>query len=214
MIVPAKEVRIMHSRRYYRAVAVLLAVSAARCSSTPTVPFDWLGTLGSQKSEAEQYAHEFKAIVGKTEASYSAGREKYIHGKASFDGWIDAIKGELVQGHTLDTSSAAYAEKLRLAQVESKAFVDYAKATITPKNPIAVADVADALVKIGTAVWDEYQKASAARRDDILKLLDNNKWQEWDPLPAPAPAPATTSPVTASPTTPKRTPTPQPKQAR
>jgi hypothetical protein len=162
------------------------AGSAAQPASTTYS--DAVQVLAREQSAAEQYAVILDRF-GKNDATrYIQGITRYVDAKADFDGLIEALKTDLIQGR--DPGSAPkLADALRAAAEKRVAFTSFVADQVVgdkegakgllPNVVEVVPDLIRALTDAGIGIWREYRAAGKEQRDAIRDELDHLKWKPF-----------------------------------
>jgi hypothetical protein len=154
----------------------------------PATFSDAVQVLAREQSAAEQYAVILDRFGKNDTSRYVQGITRYAEAKADFDGLIEALKTDLVEGHS-PSSSPKLGEALRAAAEKRIAFTSFVSDQvigdkeggkgIIPDVVSAVPDLIKALTDAGISIWREYAAAGKSRRDEIRDELDHLKWQPF-----------------------------------
>jgi hypothetical protein len=143
--------------------------------------------LERERSAAEQYAVILDRHGKGDTGRYVQGITRYAEAKADFDGLIEALKTNLIQGRD-PTSSLELGEALRVAAEKRIAFTSLVEQVIGDSEGArgwvydavrVVPDLVRALTEAGIGIWREFRGAGKARRDEILDQLDHLKWRPF-----------------------------------
>jgi hypothetical protein len=155
---------------------------------------DSIGEIAEQRSLAEQWAKTLKSDWPEGSKEYADGRAIYIEAKASYDGWIEQLKFDIISGNTPDKTS--HRAKLDEAIKKAEDFINYMKALDTASLPVdgtptpikaawklSVVTVAiEAILDAGLKIWEAYHNAEQQRKQEIINLLDGLKWKSFQDL--------------------------------
>jgi hypothetical protein len=154
----------------------------------PATYSDAVQVLAREQSAAEQYAVILDRFGKNDPTRYIQGITRYADAKADFDGLIEALKTDLIQGRD-PGSSPKLGEALRAAAEKRVAFTSFvadqmvgdkegAKGLL-PDVVKVVPDLIRALADAGIGIWREYRAAGKERRDAIRDELDHLKWKPF-----------------------------------
>jgi hypothetical protein len=175
------------------ALLVLLMLLGAANLPAATQPApasysDAVQVLAREQSAAEQYAVILDRFGKSDPSRYVQGITRYADAKADFDGLIEALKTDLIQGHD-PGSSPKLADALRAAAEKRVAFTNFVADQVVgdkegakgllPNVVEVVPDLIKALTDAGIGIWREYRVASKDQRDAIRDELDHLKWKSF-----------------------------------
>jgi hypothetical protein len=160
----------------------------ATAQPAPATYSDAVQFLGHEQSAAEQYAVILDRF-GKNDAKrYVQGITRYAEAKADFDGLIEALKTDLIEGRD-PSSSPRLGEKLQVAAEKRIAFTTFVADDVVgsteggkgllPDVIGVVPALIKALTEAGISIWKEYRAAGKERRDAIRDELDHLKWKSF-----------------------------------
>jgi hypothetical protein len=146
-----------------------------------------IGTAGAQ----EEYGYVL-ATIGKADtAKYARGILLYANAKADFDGLIEELKFDLINGQDPATSSK-FARMLGAAAAKRIAFTDYVTKDVVggitgarpglPDVLTVVPDLVKAITEAGLSIWEAYHDATKERRDAIIDELGHMEWRSFADL--------------------------------
>jgi hypothetical protein len=179
-------------RRLLAGVLALLALAAAPRSGAADGPQpmslpDAVQVLAHEQSAAEQYAVILDRLGRKDPTRYVQGIVRYADAKADFDGLIEALKTDLIEGRDLN-NSPRFTDTLRAAAEKRVAFTSFVSKEIVGADPGArgmlpelpgLADLITGLTDAGLGIWREYRAAGKEKRDAIRDELDHLKWKSF-----------------------------------
>jgi hypothetical protein len=154
----------------------------------PATYSDAVQVLAREQSAAEQYAVILDRFGKSDPSQYVKGIIQYADAKADFDGLIEALKTDLIQGRN-PSASPKLGDALRAAAEKRVAFTTFVgdqvignkggAQGVLPDVVSVVPDLIKALTKAGISIWKEYSAAGKARRDEIRDELDHLKWKTF-----------------------------------
>jgi hypothetical protein len=154
----------------------------------PATYSDAVQVLAREQSAAEQYVVILDRFGKKDTTRYIQGITRYADAKADFDGLIEALKTDLVQGSD-PGNSPKLADALRAAAEKRVVFTSFVAEQVVgdkegakgllPDVVKVVPDVIRALTDAGIGIWREYRTAGKERRDAIRDELDHLKWKPF-----------------------------------
>ena len=148
---------------------------------------DAVQVLARQQSAAEQFAVILDRLGKKDARAYVLGIVRYANAKADFNGLIEALKINLIEGHDL-TTSPGFSDKIQAAAEKSVAFTSFVTDQIVGPNQGArgllpgvpsLADLIKGLTDAGIGIWREYRAAGQEKRNEIRDELDHLKWKSF-----------------------------------
>lgn len=152
---------------------------------------DAIRVLAREKSEAEQYAVIVSMVREKNRAEYPRGMMLYADAKSTFDGLIEQLKFNLLNGND-PTTSDPFKSALRNAVEKRVAFTAFVSEkivgptrlgkSIVPNIITIVPQLITAITDAGLAIWKAFHASSQERRNAILRQLDELKWQPFGRL--------------------------------
>jgi hypothetical protein len=144
--------------------------------------------LAHEQSAAEQYAVILDRFGKNDTTRYVQGITRYADAKADFDGLIEALKTDLIDGRN-PSSSPKLGDALRAAAEKRVAFTTFVADKVVgdtegargvlPDVIKVVPDLIKALTESGISIWKEYSTAGKERRDAIRDELDHLKWKSF-----------------------------------
>jgi hypothetical protein len=162
--------------------------AAAAAQPAPANYSDAVQLLAHEQSAAEQYAVILDRFGKSDPSRYVQGITRYTEAKADFDGLIEALKTDLIEGRN-PSSSPKLGDALRAAAEKRVAFTTFVADQVVgnkegakgllPNVVSVVPDLIKALTDAGISVWKEYRAAGKARRDEIRDELDHLKWKPF-----------------------------------
>jgi hypothetical protein len=151
---------------------------------------DAVQVLAREQSAAEQYAVILDRLGKKDPALLVQGITRYAEAKADFDGLIEALKTDLIEGRD-PGSSTKFTEALRIAAQKRVAFTNFVSEQIVggdqgargslPTMP-GLSDLIQALTEAGLSIWREFRGVGKERRAEIRDQLDHLKWRAFGDL--------------------------------
>jgi len=161
--------------------------------SDALTPSDAMRLFAREKSAAEQYA-VILSTIGKNDAvQYIRGIKLYADAKAEFDGLIEELRFDLLNGRE-PASSATFNEALKKAAEERVAFTSFVSSKVDelggarpllPDVIQSVPELVKAITDAGLAIWKEFRSGREQHRDALLNELDHLKWQPFAQLAKP-----------------------------
>jgi hypothetical protein len=183
-------------RRLLTGIAVAglwsLLMGTAGAQEAAESPFEVaIRVLRHEKSAAEEYGYVL-ATIGKADtAKYVRGILLYANAKADFDGLIEELKFDLINGQDPATSSK-FARMLGAAAAKRIAFTDYVTKDVVggitgarpglPDVLTVVPDLVKAITEAGLSIWEAYHDATKERRDAIIDELGHMEWRSFADL--------------------------------
>jgi hypothetical protein len=154
----------------------------------PATYSDAVQVLAREQSAAEQYAVILDRFGKNDTSTYLQGITRYADAKADFDGLIEALKTDLIDGRN-PSNSPKLNEALRAAAEKRVAFTTFVADKVVGSTEGAkgvlpdvikvVPDLIKVLADAGTSIWKEYAAARKERRDAIRDELDHLKWKSF-----------------------------------
>jgi hypothetical protein len=154
----------------------------------PATYSDAVQVLAREQSAAEQYAVILDRFGKNDTTRYVQGITRYADAKADFDGLIEALKTDLIEGRN-PNGSPKLGEKLQAAAEKRVAFTTFVADKVVgstegakgllPDVVKVVPDLIKALTDAGISIWKEYTAAGKERRDAIRNELDHLKWKPF-----------------------------------
>jgi hypothetical protein len=154
----------------------------------PATYSDAVQVLAREQSTAEQYAVILDRFGKNDTSKYVQGITRYADAKADFDGLIEALKIDLIEGRD-PSSSPKLGNALHAAAEKRVAFTSFVADKVVgntegargvlPDVIKAVPELIKALTDSGISIWKEYSTASKERRDTIRDELDHLKWKPF-----------------------------------
>ena len=143
--------------------------------------------LTEEKRLAEEGAILLHRYAKPNQALCTRGTVLYAQAKAEFDGLIGQLKVDLGEDRW-PAQSPRFREALQQAVEHRQAFWDFvlqevaipAEAMNGLPVRLAFKPVLDALIGQTINVWREYRNGKSARREDICRELDAQKWLPFD----------------------------------
>jgi len=159
--------------------------------TTPSTRAEAVKVLEREKSAAEQYAVMLDQF-GKADTNrYVRGISRYAEAKADFDGLIEALKTDLIEGRN-PSGSPNLGKAVRTAAERRIAFTSFVADQVVGDKESAkgalpavigvVPDLVKALTEAGIGIWKEYVTAGKESRDAIRDQLDHLKWKPFADL--------------------------------
>jgi len=148
-----------------------------------------IGFFAKEKSLAKSYAEIIVEFKKENIDYYGKGVLLYANAKAEYDGLIEQLKANLIRDEELG-GSPDFQAKLKKAAETRVAFTSFVSDKFIRddpqrKNPLILAAIAtvpeliDALNKVGKSIWQEYRNVSRERKQEIINLLNTNKWKQF-----------------------------------
>ncbi len=172
------------------AAIALPHADAAASDNAPSLS-DAVGVLAKEQSAAEQYAVILATVGRKDVDAYVRGIQLYADAKSEFDGLIEQLRFDLIEGHD-PTKSPKFAAALEAAAKSRIAFTDFVSDEVVGKTQGAkpglievvkvVPDLVKAITNAGLAIWEAYSKANKERRDAIPSEIDHLRWRGFADL--------------------------------
>lgn len=156
---------------------------------TPTPdPLDAVRLIAEERSKAEEWAKVLKSDWEKNTVEYEKGETLYIDAKASFDGWLDQLKLDIVADRTPEAGQ--YEASLKKAVEKSQTFTQYVQTLkYSSEKPmpqirigIGIDTIVEAIVGAGVKIWEAYRDADAERKQQIINVLNELKWKSFEEL--------------------------------
>jgi hypothetical protein len=160
-------------------------------STAPLAPATYSNAvqfLGHEQSAAEQYAVILDRFGKDDSTRYVQGITRYAEAKADFDGLIEALKTDLIEGRD-PKDSPKLGEEVQTAAEKRIAFTTFVADQVVGKAEggkgllpdvlTVVPDLIKALNEVGISIWKEYKAAGKQRRDEIRDELDHLKWKSF-----------------------------------
>jgi hypothetical protein len=154
----------------------------------PATYSDAVKVLAREQSDAEQYAFILDRFGKNDTSRYVLGITRYADAKADFDGLIEALKTDLIEGRN-PSNSPKLGEALHTAAEKRIAFTTFVADQVVgnkegakgllPDVVKVVPDLIKALTDAGLSIWKEYSGAGKERRDAIRDELDHLKWKPF-----------------------------------
>ena len=173
---------------YQPAIAQGAPSPTAKTQSAPATYSDAIQVLAHEQSDAEQYAVILNRFGKKDPSRYVQGIARYAEAKADFDGLIEALKTDLIEGRD-PSASPKLSEALRAAAEKRIGFTTFVTDQVVgstegargvlPNEISVIPDLVKALTDAGISVWKEYAAAGKQRRDEIRDQLDHLKWKPF-----------------------------------
>ena len=143
-------------------------------------------TLAQQKDLAEQWAERLKANSDLPAAARRTAEEKYRLAASHNKGFLEAMRGGIINNEDL-TASSTYKSIANRAEQSTKDFVDYAKEQSGAAPAVRSVTTATAVVGIvvdaGLTIWKNLRAQKAAEReakaDDLVQRLT---WINWSKI--------------------------------
>jgi hypothetical protein len=177
----------------------------------PSMSFvEVIGKLEMEKSLSEDKVRLFKRLVqqnpGKiSPEDYNKVIELYSHAKATINGWIEQEKTDIDLDSLIlfKQNVIGSQDLLKNALIKKQDFFDKVelielavkgeRRTSSAKN---IFEIVPAIVEASAKIWEEFQKASDAKRAVMTQALDDKKWRDFDDIDIAAglPAPPVASP--------------------
>ena len=189
----AKDTAAGRQRRWLRPLAatfaaLLFAAPVALAQTAPKTFSDAVQVLAREQSAAEQFAVLLDRFGKSDPRRYVQGITRYAEAKAEFDGLIEALKTDLIEGRD-PKNSPKLGEALRAAAEKRVAFTSFVSDQVIGETEGArallpavigvVPDLIKSLTEAGISIWKEYRGAGKARRDEIRDELDHLKWRAF-----------------------------------
>lgn len=137
--------------------------------------------IAEHKSKAEQLVLTIKMSWSSESSQYKEVEALYDGAKAAFDVWIERLRFDLVLDNNIVTSEH-YTKSLHETAKKSETLATYVtKASASPfaAEPMSIFG---ALSDAGMKIWKEYRVAHKERKDEILEILGQLKWQHFKNL--------------------------------
>ena len=141
-------------------------------------------TLGETGvSLLNQYAKDNQTV-------YVRGVVLYAEAKAKFDGLIEQLKIDLRDDHRPD-QSLPFQQALQQASDKRQAFFDFVVHEVTPgttgvkgfqEGLTAAVTLIPVTTDAAVKIWREFRDGKAARREEIRRQLEAQKWLSFERL--------------------------------
>lgn len=135
------------------------------------------------KSRAEAWALKIKKDYPKNSRQYDQAFAHYSEAKAAVDAWIVSLKTDLILSGNINKSES-YNRLLNEAARKSHNFIQYSEklCTVQRGNLSTFTTILRDLAEIGTTIWEQFQKASEAKREKIRAVLEDLRWKSFDEI--------------------------------
>jgi hypothetical protein len=163
----------------------------AAAQSTQQSSSESIQILAREQSTAEQYAVILDRLGRNDITRYLQGITRYADAKADFDGLIEALKTDLIEGRN-PSGSPNLGKAVRTAAERRIAFTSFVADQVVGDKESAkgalpavigvVPDLVKALTEAGIGIWKEYVTAGKESRDAIRDQLDHLKWKPFADL--------------------------------
>ena len=171
---------------------LLLLVGVGACTQTTEASgSEAFRVLAKEQSLAESYVGLWNTLGKGDFRRYADGIRLYASAKAEFDGLIEQMKQDLIQGRPLDRSTK-FNTILQSAVEKRMAFTRHVDETVDAmaegtrrgvKDYVgSAAALISALTDAGKVIWDEYQESEEVARKATLAQLDALKWKPFHEL--------------------------------
>ena len=185
----------MSSPRLFAICCAFSFFTGLAAQSAPSPLPEFLGTLESERSSAEEAAARLRSMLDQQQirpVDYDRGGKLYSEARAAFDGWIAAVRVEVSQG-TLGKKAAQYEQKLQAAVARRKEFDDYVARVAAKGEPTGggVKEVAAVIAApLIQAVATYVQRDKEGKRKELLEQLESKRWKAFSDVAVARNAPA------------------------
>jgi hypothetical protein len=140
--------------------------------------------LAEAKSRAEDWVLRLKEDYGSNSEEFLKGKNKYSNAKATIDGWIDSIIVQLKLGEKKQSKGASSARQKAIDA--NRDFFEYMENLyVSPRGKLDwIEKLVKALTNAGISVWNESDKLSTARRNELISSMLELKWKKFDDIAA------------------------------
>lgn len=151
---------------------------------------DVMRVLAEEKTLGEAAVSLLNQYAKDNQTVYVRGIVLYAEAKAKFDGLIEQLKADLADDRRPD-QSPLFQQALQQASEKRQAFFDFVVHEVTPsttgtKGIEQGLAAAVALIPVGTEaavkIWREFRDGKAARREEIRRQLEAQKWLAFERL--------------------------------
>lgn len=167
----------------------MMKPSAADNQPAKATTGDMMRMLAEEKTLGETAVALLNQYGKTNQTVYVQGIVQYAQAKAKFDGLIEQLKADLIDGRD-PGQSPDFQQALQQAGKKRQALFDYVVRQVAPPTentkgfPIltAVAELIPAVSDAAIKLWHEFRDARSARRNEIKQQLDAQKWLPFDRL--------------------------------
>jgi hypothetical protein len=161
--------------------------------SDVATPSEAIRLFASEKSSAEQYAVILSTVEKNDAAQYIRGIKLYADAKAEFDGLIEELRFDLLNGQE-PASSTKFNDALKEAAKKRVAFTSFVSdevdklgstRSLLPDVIQSVPELVKAITDSGLEIWKEFRSGREQHRDALLNELEHLKWQSFAQLAKP-----------------------------
>jgi hypothetical protein len=115
---------------------------------------------------------------------YTRARVLYLNAEGAIDGWVKALRTEIIMARDSARPDQTYTESLNAAAGQAQQFITYAQGLLSKGSlgSSIIADFLKVLADSAIKVWENYRSANREQKEAILKEIDDLKWQPFDAI--------------------------------
>ena len=172
----------------YLLMAWLLVLASGVCADdTRQQDFaEAVRLLAKEQSLAEGYVPLLEDFGRNNPRQYAKGIRLYAEAKAEFDGLIEQLKSNLLQGME-PASSEDFKRALQTAAQQRTAFTRHVNSLLGEEDTgkragwalASAPELISSLTEAGKTIWQEYRAAKDDKRREIINQLNALKWKSY-----------------------------------